>query len=142
MKIVDHEVLSENIEGKSEPEIVEYILDLLNSLYADEPFIQNFLDFETKPSNIAERHFSIMSWLFNEIQDKGRSAQDFVLVSPQSVNGDARHILAIIKEKLKQRSQDHPKSMEISMRKKTHLLSEEEFEKFRSALSGRLESRQ
>ena len=79
-KIGNHEALSKHMEGKSEPEIVEYILDLLNSLYADEPIIQNFIDFVKrnrmevflylrdgeveKTSNIAEQHFSIMSWLF------------------------------------------------------------------------------
>jgi len=79
-KIKNHEALSEKIEGKSEPEIVEYILDLLNGLYGDEPIIQDFMDFVKKnrvevflylkdgevekTSNIAEQHFSIMSWLF------------------------------------------------------------------------------
>ncbi len=81
-KIKNHEALSGKIEGKSEPEIVEYILDLLNGLYADDSIIQSFLDFVKrnrkevflylkdgeveKTSNIAEQHFSIMSWLFKK----------------------------------------------------------------------------
>ncbi|MHB1493332.1 MAG: hypothetical protein ACYCSG_00650 [Thermoplasmataceae archaeon] len=79
-KIKDHESFAVKIKGKSEPEIVEYILDLLNDLYSYDPIIETFLEFVRKngkevflylkdadvekTSKIAEQHFSIMSWLF------------------------------------------------------------------------------
>ena len=79
-KIKDHESFAVKIEGKNEQEIVEYILDLLNDLYRYDSIIETFLEFVrryrsevflylkdadvSKTSNIAEQHFSIMSWLF------------------------------------------------------------------------------
>lgn len=59
-KIRNHEILSKNIGRKSEPDIVEYILDLPSGHYADEPIIQDFIDSVKKISNIAEQPFSIM----------------------------------------------------------------------------------
>ena len=73
------EVVSRDIESKSEVEVVEYMIHLLNTYYGDDPIISKFLSFidenrkevflyldnslVEKTTGIAEHHFSIMSWL-------------------------------------------------------------------------------
>ncbi|EQD65499.1 transposase [mine drainage metagenome] len=74
------EALSKLIEGKSEAETAGVILQLLNDLYGSDKIISGFMDFVKKnrnevflylkndqvekTSDLAEQHFSIMSWLF------------------------------------------------------------------------------
>ncbi|MEM4091392.1 MAG: hypothetical protein QXQ46_11760 [Thermoplasmatales archaeon] len=73
------EVVSRNVEGKSERDVVHYIITVLNTHYGDDPIISKFLSFlqdsrkevflylenhlVEKTTGIAEQHFSIMSWL-------------------------------------------------------------------------------
>lgn len=68
-----------SIEGKSESEIIDHTIALLNRYYGDDPIIYRFLTFleeyreevflylkdkkVEKTTGIAERHFSVMSWL-------------------------------------------------------------------------------
>ncbi|MHB1440310.1 MAG: hypothetical protein ACYCWK_06235 [Cuniculiplasma sp.] len=68
------------IQGKSEKEVVEIIMEKLTSLYGGDDIISHFLDFVKehrkevflylenreveKTSDLAEQHFSVMSWLF------------------------------------------------------------------------------
>ena len=78
-KIGNYPSITEGMEGKSESETVQYIIGLLNRYYGDNPIISKFLSFleenraevflylkdknVEKTTGIAERHFSVMSWL-------------------------------------------------------------------------------
>ena len=78
-KIGNYPSITEGMEGKSESETVQYIIGLLNRYYGDDPIISKFLSFieenraevflylkdsnVEKTTGIAERHFSVMSWL-------------------------------------------------------------------------------
>ena len=78
-KIVNYPSITEGMEGKSEYDTVQYIIGLLNRYYGDNPIISKFLSFleenraevflylkdsnVEKTTGIAERHFSVMSWL-------------------------------------------------------------------------------
>jgi hypothetical protein len=79
-KIRDHDKLITHIKGKSESEIIDYILTVLRDMYGEDKIIYRFLEFlkrnknevflylnenqVEKTSDKAEQHFSIMSWLF------------------------------------------------------------------------------
>ncbi len=68
------------IQGKGESEIMNIILEIIQSMYGEDIIIERFLDFiikhrkevflylkdpnVEKTSNKAEQHFSIQSWLF------------------------------------------------------------------------------
>ncbi len=54
--------------------------------------------------------------------------------------GDAKHISAVVNERLSLRKRDHSRFLEMAKRKKTHKLTEAEIENFRSELSQRLEN--
>ena len=54
--------------------------------------------------------------------------------------GDAKHISAIVNEKLMERARDHSKLLEMAQRTKTHHLTGKEFEESRSELSRRFET--
>ena len=74
------EAVVKPIDGKIEKEVVEIIMEKLISLYGGDKIISDFLDFVKKhrnevflhlrnpevekTSDLAEQHFSIMSWLF------------------------------------------------------------------------------
>ena len=78
-KIVNYPSITEGMEGKSEYETIQYIIGVLNRYYGDNPIISKFLSFlegnraevflylkdknVEKTTGIAERHFSVMSWL-------------------------------------------------------------------------------
>ncbi len=78
-KIGNYPSITEGMEGKSEYYTVQYIIGLLNRYYGDNPIISKFLSFleenraevflylkdknVEKTTGIAERHFSVMSWL-------------------------------------------------------------------------------
>ncbi len=79
-KIGDYSLsIEENTEGKSEAETIQYVLGILNRYYGDDKIISKFLSFVEengeevflylkdrdveKTTGIAERHFSVMSWL-------------------------------------------------------------------------------
>ena len=78
-KIGDYPSITEGMEGKSESETVQYIIGVLNRYYGDNAIISKFLSFlegnraevflylkdskVEKTTGIAERHFSVMSWL-------------------------------------------------------------------------------
>jgi hypothetical protein len=79
-KIGDYSAsITESIEGRSESETVQHIIGILNRYYGDNPTISKFLSFVEensgevflylkdsnveKTTGIAERHFSVMSWL-------------------------------------------------------------------------------
>ena len=78
-KIAKYPSIADGIEGKSEYDTVQHIIGLLNRYYGDNPIISKFLSFieenraevflylkdsnVEKTTGIAERHFSIMSWL-------------------------------------------------------------------------------
>ena len=78
-KIVNYPSITEGIEGKSEYYTVQHIIGILNRYYGDNPIISKFLSFlegnraevflylkdknVEKTTGIAERHFSVMSWL-------------------------------------------------------------------------------
>jgi hypothetical protein len=78
-KIGNYPSITEGMEGKSEYDTVQYIIGILNRYYGDNPIISKFLSFleenraevflylkdsnVEKTTGIAERHFSVMSWL-------------------------------------------------------------------------------
>ena len=78
-KIGNYPSITEGMEGKSESETVQHIIGILNRYYGDNPIISKFLSFleenraevflylkdknVEKTTGIAERHFSVMSWL-------------------------------------------------------------------------------
>ena len=78
-KIGNYPSITEGMEGKSESETVQHIIGVLNRYYGDDPIISKFLSFlegnraelflylkdskVEKTTGIAERHFSVMSWL-------------------------------------------------------------------------------
>ena len=78
-KIGNYPSITEGMEGRSESETVQYIIGVLNRYYGDNPIISKFLSFleenraevflylkdskVEKTTGIAERHFSVMSWL-------------------------------------------------------------------------------
>lgn len=53
--------------------------------------------------------------------------------------GDAKHISAVVNEKLMEKVRDHSKLLEMAQRPKTHRLTEKEIEESRSELSRRFE---
>ena len=71
--------LQRSVEGKSEYEVVQHIIGMLNNYYGDDPIISKFLSFlhenrrevflyledrnVEKTTGKAEQHFSVMSWL-------------------------------------------------------------------------------
>ena len=71
--------LQRTVEGKSEYEVVQHIIGMLNNNYGDDPIISKFLSFlhenrrevflyledrnVEKTAGKAEQHFSVMSWL-------------------------------------------------------------------------------
>ena len=78
-KIGDYPLITEGMEGKSEYDTIQYIMGILNRYYGDNPIISKFLSFleenraevflylkdskVEKTTGIAERHFSVTSWL-------------------------------------------------------------------------------
>ena len=73
------EVVSRNMEGRSEKDVVQYIIHLLDTYYGDDPIVSRFISFihdskkevflyledpdVEKTSDLAEQQFSIQSWL-------------------------------------------------------------------------------
>ncbi len=71
--------IAENTEGRSESEIVQSVIQIIDRYYGDDPIISKFLSFleesrgevflylkdsnVEKTTGIAERHFFVMSWL-------------------------------------------------------------------------------
>ena len=78
-KIGNYPSITEGMEGKSEYDTVQHIIGVLDTYYGDNPIISKFLSFleenraevflylkdknVEKTTGIAERHFSVMSWL-------------------------------------------------------------------------------
>ena len=78
-KIGDYPLITEGMEEKSEYDTFQYIIGVLNRYYVDNAIISKFLSFleenraevflylkdskVEKTTGIAERHFSVMSWL-------------------------------------------------------------------------------
>jgi hypothetical protein len=78
-KIENYPSITEGMEGKSEYDTVQHIIGVLDTYYGDNPIISKFLSFleenraevflylkdknVEKTTGIAERHFSVMSWL-------------------------------------------------------------------------------